>query len=376
MRLIIFIVSLLVSFAVEAKSVDAFSPQWEYSTGNALPQAIVKDSGRPYLYVAAKSGGLLVLDISAPGKPEAAASIPVDHLSGLHAMKVTQAGDYLYLALGDFFDTTGQKAGIAIIDVRNPRVPVVVSVRVTDRKLHGAADILVSGNYAYLATMEYGISIFDVADKKDIKFVSSFVPDPDDPRKNAGGMQRPNARGLALRGDMLFVAYDAGGVRAIDVSDKTHPHEISRYINSSMVRKQQAYNNMVLSGNTMYVAVDYCGLEIVDISDIQNMKQIGWFNPWHCDALLSLWFNSNGHTNQLALDHQQPFVYLSGGDSDLLVVDVSNPAVPRLAAMYGSLKDGLGTWGMTVDGQDIYLAYIKAFMPFRGTWSGIRAIRH
>lgn len=376
MRLLLFVILLLIPLTAAAKGPNGFALQWQYPTGDALPQGIVKDAHRPYLYVAAKTGGLLVLDVSDAHKASAVATVPIGSLSGLDAMKVVQAGDYLYLALGDLFDARGQKAGVAIVDISNPRKPAVTSLRVTDQKLHGSADILVSGDYAYLAAMDKGVFIFDISNKANIQLVSSILPDPDFPRRNPGSVQRPNARGLALRGNALFVADDAGGLRAIDVSDKARPRENGRYINTAMMRKQQAYNNLVLHGNLAYVAVDYCGLEVVDISDIGNMRQVGWYNPWRCDAVTNIWFNSGGHTNQLALDPQRPIVYVSGGDSELLAVDVSNPAEPRLAATYGGAKDGFGTWGLAAQGPDIYLAYMKAMMPFRGIWSGIRALTH
>jgi hypothetical protein len=68
-------------------------------------------------------------------------------------------------------------------------------------------------------------------------------------------------------------------------------------------------------------------------------------------------------------------VYLSAGDSDLLVLDVSDRAHPRLVARYGESKDRLGVWGLTLDDSYAYLAYITAVVPFRGTWSGVKAVR-
>ena len=39
----------------------------------------------------------------------------------------------------------------------------------------------------------------------------------------------PAARGLALDGDRLFVAYDAGGLRVLDISDRANPVEIAHF---------------------------------------------------------------------------------------------------------------------------------------------------
>jgi hypothetical protein len=57
------------------------------------------------------------------------------------------------------------------------------------------------------------------------------------------------------------------------------------------------------------------------------------------------------------------------------VVDVSNPARPRLIESFGRPKNKRGTWGISASGDNIYLTYIKTFIPFSGRWSGIRALR-
>ena len=143
---------------------------------------------------------------------------------------------------------------------------------------------------------------FDVANSSSIRHLSTFQPDVDSPRKNPGLIQHPNACGLAIRGRLLFVANDAGGLRVLDMKDRTQPREIGRYINAAMARKQQAYNNIVIQGDRAYIAIDYAGLEIVDISNHRNIRQLGWWNPWDAHTLKNLWFNSPGHTNQLKLD--------------------------------------------------------------------------
>ena len=69
-------------------------------------------------------------------------------------------------------------------------------------------------------------------------------------------MQHPNARGLAIEENLLFVAYDSGGIRVIDVADKAKPREIARYINAAVGNKQQAYNNIVIRGRLAYAGFD------------------------------------------------------------------------------------------------------------------------
>ena len=141
-----------------------------------------------------------------------------------------------------------------------------------------------------------------------------------------------------------------------------------------MKRKQQAYNNIVLNGNLAYIGVDYAGLEIVDISNPRKIRQVGWWNPWNAHTLKNLWLNSPGHINQVVLDARRKRVYLSAGDSELQIVDVSRPKTPKLVSHFGRPKNKLGVWGLAVSGDYVYLAYIKTLIPFQGTWSGIKAV--
>lgn len=67
-------------------------------------------------------------------------------------------------------------------------------------------------------------------------------------------------------------------------------------------------------------------------------------------------------------------VYLSAGDSELLVLDVSQRAQPKLAALHGAVKDMRGAWGLALTKDRVYLTYIVALIPFQGTWAGIRAV--
>ena len=348
------------------------SVKWEYATGADLPQSVAVDAGRrPYIYVALKSGGLLVLDTSEP-QPAPAAIVGRSQLGGLDAMYVTQQGDRLYLALGDFFNAHGDKAGLAVVNIKNPKQPKVAATWSTDRPVQGAATVLVDGDYAYLGAMTEGVFVFE---KSSLRLVSVIRPDPDYPRRNPSRTMRPNARGLAMYQDTLFIAYDAGGIRALDVSDKKNPREIGRYINPKVgLAKQQAFNNLVIDWPYAYAATDYCGMDVVDIRDPAHMRLAGWWNPWRCDKMSNLWFNSGGHTNQIGLDAARHLVYLSAGASELQVVNVADPASPRLAAQYRDAKKKQGAWGMTLAAEAVYLDYITAFIPFQGSWAGVRAV--
>lgn len=263
---------------------------------------------------------------------------------------------------------------LAIVHVKNPAQPKVTAIWRSKQTLSGAAIVLVDGRFAYLGAMAAGVMIFDVSKPDTIGHISTTQPDIHFPRRNPNKVQHPNARGFALNGNLLYVAYDAGGLRVLDVSDKRKPKEVGRYANQAMMNKQQAFNNFALDKHLLYIACDYAGLEIVDVRDPRNIRQVGWWNPWQGHLPKSIWLNSGGHTNQIEFDAKKKLAYLSAGGSELQVVDVSDPARPKLAAAYRHSAGKAGVWGLTKTAKDVYLAYITAFIPFQSTWAGIKAI--
>lgn len=337
----------------------------------ALPMGLVTGNDN-YFYTALKGQGVSVYERGSTVRK--VASVGVSQLENLHAMHLEKRGNYLYIALGDFFGR-GAKAGLAIIDVSNPNSPNVTDVWTTSEKKKGSAIVKVEGNYAYLGAMSEGVYVFNISNKSNIRLHSTYQPDVNFPTPDPNAVGHPNARGMDIVGNMMYLCYDAGGIRVIDISDEKNLREIGRYINTAPGLKQQAYNNVVVNGNYAYAAVDYCGLEILDISDPGEIRRVGWWNPWKCNTLANTWFNSNGHTNQLYLDNAKKQIYLSSGKSELNLIDVSNPRAPKELGSYGAKDNKQATWGLTVNGDDVYLLYITSVVPFQANWAGIRIVQ-
>lgn len=349
---------------------------WETETAPFLPQGLVVDANDPsYFYVAAKSGGLLVFKDSETGNPNEVASIPITELSNLHVTNIFQSGNYVYLSLGDFFGRNS-KAGLAIIDVNDPQNPTVTDQWESTEVLSGSAIVVVDGNYAYLGGMNHGLFMFDISNPSSILEIDPYLPDVNFPEENPGDTAHPNARGMAVKGNHLYLCYDAGGIRIIDISDKQNPNEIGRFINdASQENTPKAYNNIIVNGDLAYVAVDYCGLEIWNVSNPEDAKMVGWWNPWNCDTLDNLWLNSPGHSNQMGFDSQNNLVFLATGKSELSTIDVADPENPTLKKSFGTPDNSSATWGMTLSGDSIYLLYISATVPLYSDWTGLKKLK-
>ena len=345
------------------------------STCSEITMTMIHDqSDMPYLYIANKEGGLKIMDVSNPSPPLQVSQVPVSELNGLDVINLSQSGSYLYLALGNIFNNN-QLSGMAIIDVTDPINPNTLDVWDSYDLFGGAGVVAVEGNYAYLGAMGNGLMTLDVSDKTNIVLLSQFVPDisfpdpiPDPPKYNA--------RGMAVKNDVVYVCYDAGGLRIIDVSDKMMPVEIGRFSNPELNGLPRAYNNIILDGDLVYIAVDYCGLEILNISDPSQITLTGWWNPWDCQSNPLNWFSSPGHMNEMAYNPDCNTLFLSSGKSDLYAVDISDPTQPDSCFSYGGVSNGIGTWGVSAYGDKIFLSYICAFIPFASNWTGVKILEY
>lgn len=332
---------------------------------------------RPYLYVANTTGGLTIYNISAIATPSLVATVPTSLFDTLNVMNVSQSGNYLYLALGNSF-TNPQKGGMAIVDVTNPATPSVTDYYVVPSSASGGGIVKVEGNYAYLGAMKSGLVILDVTNKSNIQFVSQFIPDINYPPISNPNPNYYNARGMEVKNSIVYLCYDGGGIRIINCTNKSTPVQTGRWCNPVMYTPfdhPKAYNNLVLDDTLLYVAVDYCGLEVLNISDTGNIKLHGWWNPYNCPN--NNWFSSPSHANEIQYEKNCKRIFLSTGKSDMMVIDVANPAQPDSCNFYGGVSNNIGTWGVGLYQNEIYLSYICTFgIPFASNWTGVKILTY
>ena len=107
----------------------ATRPSGGTSTGVNLPMALLQEhSGKPFLFAALKAGGVQVFSTSSSGEVKRIARISRNALGGLDAMNLHQENNRLYVALGDHFSARGSKAGLAVLDIGNPKAPTVLGL--------------------------------------------------------------------------------------------------------------------------------------------------------------------------------------------------------------------------------------------------------
>ncbi|MEW6468366.1 MAG: hypothetical protein AB1458_05540 [Bacteroidota bacterium] len=331
--------------------------------------------GKDFLYVACKDAGLKIYSLTS-SSASLVKTIPASALHNLHVMSLSQQGNYLYLALGNSFAKAVQSPGMAIVDVSLPAQAAVAAVWSDPESKCGAGIVESDGQYAYLGAMSKGLMIFDVGDKKAPKLVSQLIPDLKFPEVKYDA-KKINARGMALRDDKVYLCYDAGGLRVIDVKDKKNPRETGKYSNPAMNGKPRAYNNIVLDDTLAYVAVDYCGIEVISIKEPAALKLVHWWNPWKCEESGMKWFKSDGHCNEIVMDHKSKLLFVSTGKSDMYVLSVKDPLAPGIMCVYGGIANEMGTWGVSRCGNEVYLSYICTLgIPFKSNWSGVKVLKY
>lgn len=359
-----------------SQNCNSINIQWQADIASTCPFMVMSmlhdQLGRPYLYIANKEAGLTIYDISNISSPTLVTSIDPIQYDTLDVMSVSQNGNYLYLALGNSFSTS-QESGMAIVDVNNPATAFVTDYWKLPSSSGGSGIVEVESNYAYLGAMGNGLVILDITNKSNISFVSQYIPSlyfPDpipDPAKI-------NARGMKVKNSIVYLCYDAGGLRIIDCTNKSNPVETGQYSNPLLDGKPRAYNNIILDDTLIYITFDYCGLEVLNISDTSNISLVGWWNPYNCPN--NNWFSSPVHANEIRYNKNCKQIFLSTGKSDMIVLDVSNPSLPDSCNYYGGVSNSMGTWGIDVYQNKIFLSYICALIPFYSYWTGVKILSY
>lgn len=331
------------------------------------------NTGAPFLYVCTNNSGLKFYHTS-PGNPaQLYKTLSTQELQINKVAHLQQVGNLLYLALGAPWQNSSNP-GMAIVDISDPWSPVVRDVIFPSPNAGnpGCSQILIRGDYAYLSAMGAGLMIFDISDPDQIAWKSTSVLAPTPIAGTGLGV-----RCVALQNNLAFLAYDQGGMRVMDITSKTNPIELPyAYLepNPSWWAVAKAYNHVTLNGNLAYIAADYRGVEVVDISDLNNMHQVGHYNPWNPTHNPWIWFSADGHTNLMEYNSKEQLLFVASAASELVVLDMSDPTSPTLVGSVGGPANNQAAWGASVFGTKVALSYVKTpyTWPYNGTWAGVR----
>lgn len=330
---------------------------------------------RPFVYVASNELGLRVYGTS----PGLSLITTVDtNAIFMRPSTLTQRDTLLYLGLGSIFPGATDPAGMVIVNVADPTNPIVM-----DEWIHtegnGTGIVQIQGDYAYVGAMSEGLIILNIADPNNISFVSQFIPDITFPSINNDSL-KVNARGMTIVDSLVYLCYDAGGVRIINCADVNAPVQIGEFSNPITlplgVNLARAYNNIVIEDTIAYIAADYCGLEVWSVADPSNVLLLNHWNPVGCPG--GAWLNAPIHTNELIAQFDCDLLFISTGRSEMMVMDISDPHLPVAIDSFGTVTDNFATWAIDVTDENIYLTYLftPLSIPFVAVSPGVRQLSY
>ncbi|MEE9269627.1 MAG: FlgD immunoglobulin-like domain containing protein [Candidatus Krumholzibacteria bacterium] len=228
--------------------------------------------------------------------------------------EIAVAGDVVYAGLWRFLVT---------IDVSNKSNPTRISNLLFPYDTQ-IADIVLAGNYAYVADADSGLRVIDISDPANLIEVGAAT----------GG----DVMSVAVSGSHAYVARGRDGFGVLDISDPTNPFEVGSVATAGWPWR------VVVQGNYAYVWDASDGeLEVFNVADPSSPYLEG---SW----------NSPTSLRDLGMDVSGSYVYIA--HYDLWIVDVSDPANPALAASL-RLEDQGGD--VDVQGNYAYVTNQSAF---------------
>ncbi|MCD6518580.1 MAG: hypothetical protein J7M05_01460, partial [Anaerolineae bacterium] len=246
-----------------------------------------------YAYVTAKSGGLYIFDVSDPSNPQYKSRIQADPNEDDLALHLFKVGNLVYVA--------DEKFGVVIYNVSNPSHPSKVGVC----PIGFAESVWVEGRYAYIAGGTNGLHIYDVSTPsapvlKGVFYVEgTYIYDVQVVGNYAYITGRPYAQGL----------------RVIDVSDPTNPHQVG-----AVATAAEAYDIRIANG---------CAY----IAERQGSKPSGYLEVFDLSSptqpVLLKRYASPGQSSISGVYPQGTLVYLAAHGEGLLVVNPNISEAPE-----------------------------------------------
>ena len=275
---------------------------------------------------------LSVIDISSPTSPELLDGPSTNDFQGPTITGTYSNGDYVYLL------DSGQ--GIRVVDLSNPRDPVLVKILDLPMQLsciHGSHAML------YVCAEE---RYFNLAD----------ITDPDNPTLLYSGDAAAGSfpyTSIDLDGGYLF--FNSVGLQVYDISDPGSPEKISVQIGVDALAVHNDY---------LFSMIGEIGLDVYDISNLAN--------PVHVARLPM-------NAGDFSLDGDW-LVGITNIPNSITVVDVSDPSVPLITDSLlfeteprsVTTKDGYVyvAFGAGIRGTDIYMIDSKGLLVFESNIPG------
>jgi hypothetical protein len=225
---------------------------------------------------------LEVVDVSDPSDPFLSGSFDTEHV----AYDIVVSGNYAYIAAGE--------NGLVIMDISNPASPALMGTYVTTVVSN---DVDVVGNYAYVADEINGLVIVDITNPSAPTFV--------------GNCDTEYTNDIAVASNYAYISDVTNGLVIMDISNPSSPALTGSY---------DAYNaqDVDVAGNYAYLADTINGLVIVNISDPAAPTLTNSYDTGYAEGV----------------DVAGNYAYIADSNNGLVIIDITDPAAPTLAGGY------------------------------------------
>lgn len=247
----------------------------EVATYDALGSEDLEIRG-DFLYVAAETDGVEVVDVSAPGSPQQVATV-----STLNARDVEVADSAAYVA--------DKEGGVRILDVTDPTEPTEVARDTLDEFTR----VLIHGDRLY-AAKTWNLGTYDISDQLNPSLLGEHegIPTVDVEARGDHLLSASYARGIevynagdpgalgtatieavnqtvdiAIREETAFLATLSTGLRVLDAG-QSPPAETGSFSISYAT-------DFELRDDLIYAADSWTGLRVVDVSNTNRIAEIG-----------------------------------------------------------------------------------------------------
>ena len=233
--------------------------------------------------------------------------LPLEHVeNSIGACAMVSTGDYLY---------TAANGKLAIYNIKdNPLKPSLVRI-VTG--FQGGRQMIRHGDYLFLTARNFGLWILDIRDRENPVILPRFD-------------STELATGVAVSGNICFIAHRVYGVQLLDITDPLHPRHIST------IRTQEAQTVFVQDHYAFMGDWGSGHITIADVADplkpqvISRTKLDGYGDG--LDLAGDLCAASTGHHSFKNGGSKTPEGFGHGHGVEL--IDISNPHSPTTLSVF------------------------------------------
>jgi hypothetical protein len=271
-----------------------------------------------YVFAAGGNEGMKIFDIRNPAEPK---QVGIYNPGG-GVERVAAAGSYVYVGVDRGYRSTPGVHVLDITDLTKPKRLSIYTMNATGDGGGGAANgFTLAGRYLYVTAELTNLAILDLSNPKALRRVGNYHGE------GAG------SDSIAVAGNHAFTERSGGGLQIIDISEPSKPQKVASYQLDGFSR------GVAVAGHYAYVGDSFTGtFHVLDISNLAAPVEVGTYDT--------------GVTIE-SVTVMGSYAFVCNRTQGLILLDVSDPSGPFLAASYVSSGAAMDA---VIAGEYVYLA--------------------